>query len=248
MRFKWIPYTPVNKPLDDMTVAIVTTAGVHLRDDEPFYDNVADPDTSYRVIPGDARREQLTVTHFAPLHEYDPDIPKLDINTVFPIDRLKELVKEGFIAGLASIHYSFMGYMLRFQKLISQTLPLFIEDIMSSCPDAVLLTGGCPYSHRTVVVIQRAIEAQGIPSVLITVDPDKSANYRPPRAIYPQGLRPGRSTGQPFESSLQAAIVKAALKRLVTKLEPGTLEELETEKLEGKREHIPISTPIGNKE
>jgi D-proline reductase (dithiol) PrdB len=33
----------------------------------------------------------------------------LDLNLVFPLDRLSELVKQGFMNSLADYHYSFMG-------------------------------------------------------------------------------------------------------------------------------------------
>lgn len=226
MSYKWIPYTPNDKPLSEMSIALVTTAGVHLIEDPPFYDNIADPDTSFRIVPEFATCDQLTITHYAPVHEYDPNAVKQDINTVFPLDRLKELAAGGWIGRVSPRHYSFMGYMMRFHKLIKETLPPFIKHITHTNPDAVLLTAGCPYSHRTVVVIQRAIEAQGIPTVLITVDLDHSRNYRPPRAIHPLRLTPGHSTGFPHDTSQQIALIKTALTQLVTPQEPGTIHKV----------------------
>lgn len=219
--YKCIPYTPNEKRLSEMTIALVTTAGVHRKDQAPFFDNKADPDTSYRTIPGEAKSEQLTVTHSAPAFEYDTRAPKQDINTVFPLDRLRELAKDGFIGRSAGVHYSFMGYIIRLRKLIRETLPHFVEAIQKSQPDGVLLTAGCPYSHRAVVIIQRAIETQGIPTVLITVDPDSSNNYRPPRAVHPRGLPPGHSTGRPRNVSQQRKLVKTALTLLTVSQAPG---------------------------
>ena len=34
---------------------------------------------------------------------------QLDLNTIFPLDRLNEMANEGMIGSLASYHYSFMG-------------------------------------------------------------------------------------------------------------------------------------------
>ena len=53
-------WAPVTKPLKDMTVAIVTAAGVHLKKDKPF--NLAG-DTTYRVVPGDAKTSDMMVSH-----------------------------------------------------------------------------------------------------------------------------------------------------------------------------------------
>jgi D-proline reductase (dithiol) PrdB len=60
---KSIPYTPNPKLLEEMTVAIVSTAGVHLKDQEPFNTDQTVGDTTYRVIPKDASADQFTVTH-----------------------------------------------------------------------------------------------------------------------------------------------------------------------------------------
>ena len=53
-------WAPVKKKLKDMTVAIVTAAGVHLKSDKPF--NLAG-DTSYRVVPSTATDDELMVSH-----------------------------------------------------------------------------------------------------------------------------------------------------------------------------------------
>lgn len=77
--------------------------------------------------------------------------------------------------------------------------------------------------HRTVVTVQRAIEAAGIPTVLVTLDPDQSGVMRPPRAIHPKGFAFGHSLGKPFDTDTQKAVIKAALEQLVIKQEPGQI-------------------------
>ncbi len=60
MSRRCIPYTPRRHDLRDTVFALVTTAGVHLRDQEPF---ALEGDNSWRVIPGDVRSDALMVTH-----------------------------------------------------------------------------------------------------------------------------------------------------------------------------------------
>src|ERR671930_101250 len=106
MSRKCVPFTPFERDLSRATVAIVSAGGVHRRDQEPF--NIADElgDLSFRRIGGDAHSSDLMVTH----HHYDHADADRDINVVFPLDPLRELQAEGFIAELAREHVGYMGY------------------------------------------------------------------------------------------------------------------------------------------
>ncbi len=55
-----IPYTPRPRELRESTFALVSTAGVHLREQEPFD---VEGDNSWRIIPGDVASRDLMVTH-----------------------------------------------------------------------------------------------------------------------------------------------------------------------------------------
>jgi len=90
-------------PLAERRVAIVTTAGLHRVDDESF----SFVDLSYRVIPGDVALGDLTMTHSS-VH-FDRVGFREDVNTVFPLDRLRELADDGVIGSVADHHYSLMG-------------------------------------------------------------------------------------------------------------------------------------------
>src|SRR5215212_6195343 len=97
MSRKCVPFTPYDRDLSRATVAIVTAAGVHRKDQDPF--NIADElgDLTYRIIGQDDRASDLMVTH----HHYDHSDADTDINVVFPVDALRELADEGFIGGVA---------------------------------------------------------------------------------------------------------------------------------------------------
>jgi hypothetical protein len=72
-----------------------------------------------------------------------------------------------------------------------------------------------------VVTVQRAIEMQGIPTVLVTVEPEESAQARPPRALYPKGFVAGHSLGRPRDEALQKSIILEALGLLSADPRPG---------------------------
>jgi hypothetical protein len=72
-----------------------------------------------------------------------------------------------------------------------------------------------------VVTVQRFIEMIGIPTVLITVEPEESAQARPPRALCPRGFIAGHSLGKPGEEALQKWILMDALNLLLAAPQPG---------------------------
>jgi len=82
---------------------MMTTAGLHRWGDDPF----ALVDLGYRVIPGDTDLSTLSMTHSS-VH-FDRTGFQADVNTVFPLDRLRELATEGVIGSVAANHYSLMG-------------------------------------------------------------------------------------------------------------------------------------------
>jgi hypothetical protein len=75
--------------------------------------------------------------------------------------------------------------------------------------------------------VQRAIEAQGIPTVLVTLDVEQSSLMRPPRAIHPKGFTYGHSLGKPMDKETQKKVLLAALEQLTIKQEPGQIHQLD---------------------
>ncbi|MHC0036911.1 hypothetical protein [Pseudoneobacillus sp. C159] len=73
--------------------------------------------------------------------------------------------------------------------------------------------------------MQRGIEAQGIPTTLITLDVEQSSLMRPPRAIHPVGFEFGHSLGKPHDKQTQMRVLQAALAELMEKQEPGHIHE-----------------------
>ena len=91
------------KPLAEMRVALVTTAGLHFRGDAAF--DFAD--AGFRPIPSEADADGLVTSHSSA--NFDRSGLAEDVNLVFPIDRFRELEARGRIGSLADVHYSFMG-------------------------------------------------------------------------------------------------------------------------------------------
>lgn len=59
--------------------------------------------------------------------------------------------------------------------------------------------------------------------MVITVEPEETAQARVPRALCPQGFRAGCSLGPPGRAELHKRILLDALDLLVHPVEPGTI-------------------------
>ena len=94
-------FTPLAAPLSTARVAIVTSAALYRPDDDPF----ATGDTGFRRL--DRADRSLVMGHWSP--NFDRSGFELDINTVYPIDRLEELAADGTIGEVAPHHFAFAG-------------------------------------------------------------------------------------------------------------------------------------------
>lgn len=125
-------------PLDECRVAIISTAGLQERGDQPFtlgsdLETLGEGD--YRVIGGDTPAKDIVMSHVST--NFDRSGFQQDINVAFPIDRLRELAAEGAIGSVADFHYSFMGASApeRMKPAVERLVPLLKNDAV----DVVLL-------------------------------------------------------------------------------------------------------------
>ena len=83
------PWTVPSREMKHGSLALVTSAGLHLRGDKPFAADVKGGDTSYRVIPSDAKATDILQSHTS--IGFDHSGIYRDLNVTFPLDRLREL-------------------------------------------------------------------------------------------------------------------------------------------------------------
>ena len=120
-------------PLDQMRFALVTTAGLHYRQDSSFEFT----DATFRPIDGNEDPDNLVMSHSSV--NFDKSGFAEDVNIVFPLGRFRDLAAQGIIGSLADIHYSFMGAGLpptAYESSAAQVAGLLKQDKI----DAVFLT------------------------------------------------------------------------------------------------------------
>jgi hypothetical protein len=143
------PFTPLQKPLSESRLALITSTGhfVAGQDPEPFgvkamtqeqaVQRIGDflkAEPTLSAIPMDASRDKLRVRHGG----YDIRGVQTDLNVALPIDRLKEFVSVGEIGELLPNAYSFVGATAQL-RLLKQAGPQWVEMLKAQQADAALL-------------------------------------------------------------------------------------------------------------
>ena len=106
LEFKNIPWTKLEKPINECKIVLISTGGIHLKSDKEF--DLTDPngDSTFRRIPYDTNLSDLIITN----KYYDNHDADRDPNLILPIEILSELQSEGAVGPSCENHYSFMGH------------------------------------------------------------------------------------------------------------------------------------------
>ncbi len=133
--YRWVinedaPWTPLAKPLRECKVALISSGGVHHKDQVPFRDDV-----SYYKISRDVDIEDLCISHSG----YRTDDARQDPNCVFPIERMRELAAEGVMGEFADPAYTFAGGIYSARKVRDELAPSLVEELTANRVDLCYL-------------------------------------------------------------------------------------------------------------
>jgi D-proline reductase (dithiol) PrdB len=129
------PWTPLDKPLARARLALVTTAALHVRGDAPFTGG----HQGYRAIPTDTPRRDVLLSHSS--IGFDRSDGQQDLNVIFPLDRVRELVAAGEVGSLAPTGYAFLGAQRSYDGILKESGPEVAAQLKAEGVDAVFLTG-----------------------------------------------------------------------------------------------------------
>lgn len=139
--FQWVvndsaPWTPLQQPLAQTALALVSTCGAFRRDIDCPFDAVnyyGDP--SFKEIPTDT---PVSVLDFAHTH-YNHEHVSQDPNVVFPLDYLRTLQVEGAIGLFVNPAISFSGFLPQTRQLMMETAPSAAHLLLEAGAQAALL-------------------------------------------------------------------------------------------------------------
>lgn len=132
-----LPWQGTGPPLEEARVAVVTTAGLHLPEEEPFQ-RIKGGDFSYRLIPSDTPLSTLVCTH--PSGSWDRTGVENDRNVALPLDRLREMSRAGEIRAPSPRHVSFQGSITAPLRLVRQAAPEVAQILADDGVNVTLLT------------------------------------------------------------------------------------------------------------
>jgi len=129
------PYwSPLKKPLEKCRVALLSTGGIYIKDEQiPF--NPDRDDLTFREIVKDVDTRSLAISH----NNYDHTDAEKDVNVVFPIERLCELEDQDYIGEFAAIAYTMMGRIFRRTALQQELTPQILQRLTEAEVDIFLL-------------------------------------------------------------------------------------------------------------
>ena len=221
--FDKVPFTRLQKPLDESTIGIVTTAARFQSDKGDqgpgaAYNGLAKFYSVY-TEPTDPEPD-LRISHIA----YDRDHTEAtDQSSYFPLAVLKQLVKSGKIGALSPRFYGLPTN--RSQKI---TIDIDCVELVAQCQkdnlDAAILVPNCPVCHQSVSLAARALEQTGIATVIMGCAKDIVEHVGVPRFLF-NNFPLGNSAGLPHDPESQLAIAELAVKLLVSAKEPRTTKQ-----------------------
>jgi len=136
-RINPVPWQPLNKPLSECRVALVTSAGLVEPNQEPFDGSIRGGDHSFRILSGDGEVQKLIESHRS--RSFDRAGIEADKGLAFPIDRLRELAADGRIGSVSRLHLSFMGSITAPGRLIKHSAPEAASALVAEGVDVALL-------------------------------------------------------------------------------------------------------------
>jgi len=139
--FEWVvnetaPWAPLQKPLDQIALALVGTCGAYRKGiDCPFDAANYYGDPSFKEIPVDTAPEALDFAHT----HYDHTHVDEDPNVAFPLSYLKELAAGGQIGRFVDPAISFSGFLPQTRQLLQETAPAAASQLKAAGAEAALL-------------------------------------------------------------------------------------------------------------
>lgn len=215
-----VPFRTLGKPLSECRVAIITTAAPYQPDrgnqgpGAPY--NAAAK--FYSVFSADTADEpDLRIAHVAIDRKHTT---AEDLGSYFPLIALRKAAISGRIGSLAP---RFHG--LPTNRSHRVTLEVDCREIVARCKadaaDAAILVPNCPVCHQSVSLAARALEENGIATVVMGCAKDIVEFVGVPRLLF-SDFPLGNSAGRPNDSGSQALTLDLALATLERAPAPRT--------------------------
>ena len=124
----------LDKPLNECRFSFVSTSGVQPKNTMPFDTVHPVGDYTFRRVPSNSKVSDLEIHQL----KYPTFGAMEDLNVIFPIERMRDLVEEKVIGGLTDNFYTFIGYNMDPGRLETTLAEDIAEAIAKENPDGVI--------------------------------------------------------------------------------------------------------------
>jgi D-proline reductase (dithiol) PrdB len=217
---KYAPFRPARRALPMLNLALISSAGAHIDGTEPFDTEAAGGDITFREIPVEVEAEDLRWA----ARGYDPAAVHEDMNAQAPVGRLQEFEGNGIIGQLNPVWWSLCGFITDARRFAEESAPRLVERVLRYEAQAALLVPASHLCHQTLGLLARALEAAGVPTMMLAVDRPVAERVRPPRAAYYPGEF-GCVVGKPNWPEYQRRVLDESL-RLIEPMDQPSVRNL----------------------
>lgn len=208
-RYQEVPFTPPRTPLTSARLVLISTAAPYrpeLGDQGPGapYNAAA---KFFEVYTAPIRpRPDLRISHVS----YDRTHTRAtDPNTWLPLIRLQEALDAGRLGALCD---QLVGVPTNRSQRVTreQDAPAALAACRAQDADVALLVPTCPVCHQTLSLIARALETDGIATVIMGCARDIVEHVGVPRFVW-SDFPLGNSAGKPHDPESQRRTLALAL-------------------------------------
>ncbi|MCI0405848.1 MAG: hypothetical protein L0209_07220, partial [candidate division Zixibacteria bacterium] len=185
-------------------VALVSSAGLYLENQQPFQYKNFYGDFSFRVFPSEFPLSSLRLTE----SDFDRSGFDADPASLLPLSELK-VVASGFGGEVAGHHFSLLGFNLKRKELLEETVPQILKILKEDETDLVLLVPACVVCHEVLPQVASELEEAGVATVTFAFIERALEAARGPRTVLfggDCGLPFGVAAGETRKELLRMAI------------------------------------------
>ena len=218
-QFDDVPFQPLEQPLADTVVTLVTTAAPYQPGLGPQGPGALLNAAVKFYVPyaGDtARDHDLRIAHVAIDRRHTS---MEDSNCWFPLPLLRELARAGRLRLAPRSHGAPTNRSQR--HTLEADVPLIVQRCLEDGVAAALLVPNCPVCHQTLALTARGLEAAGIATVVMGCAKDIVEQAGVPRFLF-SDFPLGNGAGKPHDGASQRQTLELALQLLASATRPRT--------------------------